>query len=545
MLTRERINGSARSNRPSHSPPAPACAPAPPPLPCQEMTAPREEQEGLPEGWAKVELGQLGIWGSGGTPPRTNPAFYAESGIPWLVIGDLNDGLVFGAKNHITESGLKNSAAKLLDPGTLLVAMYGSIGKMGITGMQCATNQAIAFCIPSEGLTHLKFLFYALKNEQQALVAQGQGGAQQNISQTILKAHPVPLPPLPEQKRIADKLDALLSRVEAGRERLERVPKLVKQFRQAVLSAAVSGELTREWRGGGDAAWEETTIGELLTGIEAGLNVKCEERPPLEAERGLVKISAVTWGRFQQEESKTLPPTEEVPETRRVKRGDFLISRANTLELVGACVIVERITKKLYLSDKVLRLNFKNDGNKVWALYCLRSGLGRQQIESLVSGNQLSMRNLSQDALRSIVLPLPPLPEQVEIVRRVEALFAIADRLEQRYQSALVSFQRLTPALLGKAFRGELVPQNPADEPASVLLARVRAQRAAEGTGPKRGRKPGKAAGQDGAEPKRRGRPPKAQAIPTAMNEAEALRLLQERRQQRAEGARLVGLFED
>lgn len=104
---------------------------------------------------------------------------------------------------------------------------------------------------------------------------------------------------------------------------------------------------------------------------------------------------------------------------------------------------------------------------------------------------------------------LPSLQEQAEIVRRVEALFSIADRLEARYQSALASFDRLTPALLAKAFRGELVPQDPNDEPASVLLERIRAQRAAEGSKPKRGR--GAAPG-SAEEPKRRGRPPKAQA---------------------------------
>ncbi len=149
--------------------------------------------------------------------------------------------------------------------------MYGSIGKMGISGMDCATNQAIAFCFPLQSVIKKSFLFYLLKSERENLFAQGQGGAQQNISQTILKAHAILLPPLPEQKRIADKLDTLLGRVETARERLERVPKLLKTFRQSVLSAAVSGELTREWRGGGEAEWEEDTfrldkIGLIITG---------------------------------------------------------------------------------------------------------------------------------------------------------------------------------------------------------------------------------------------------------------------------------------
>ena len=102
----------------------------------------------LPPGWAKIALEKLGSWGSGGTPKRTDSRFYSNGTIPWLVIGDLNDGVVTQAQTYITEEGLFNSSAKLLPPNTLLIAMYGSIGKLGITGIECATNQAIAFCIP-------------------------------------------------------------------------------------------------------------------------------------------------------------------------------------------------------------------------------------------------------------------------------------------------------------------------------------------------------------------------------------------------------------
>ncbi|TSA85496.1 hypothetical protein FNU79_09880 [Deinococcus detaillensis] len=514
--------------------------------------------------------------------------------------------------------------------------------------------------------------------------------------------------------------------------------------------------------------WVETTLGEMVAGVEAGLNVKCEERPPESNERGLVKISAVTWGRFQEDQSKTLSVSTIVPENRRIEPGDFLISRANTIELVGACVIVNHITRNLYLSDKVLRLRFKVENQKSWILHFLRSKEGRNQIESLSSGNQLSMRNLSQNALLSILLPLPPLPEQTriadkldallsrvesgrerlervpkllkrfrrsvlsaavsgeltrewrgggdaeweeiavgdvvtalngrpfpsaeyttagvrlirpgnlhisgkvvwtekntsylpeswltdnasflmhqgdllmnltaqslkdeflgrvcvkednipallnqricafkpktkydvrpylwvyfkspqfrlfvdtldtgtlikhihsrqvlahemlfpksveqtEIVRRVEALFAIADRIEARYQSALTTFNRLTPALLAKAFRGELVPQDPNDESASVLLERIRLARATSGDKPKRGRGAAKETGSvkpdrpapDNTAPKRRGRPPKAQAeapgIAQASSYEDAVRQLEAQKAARAAAGKLEG----
>lgn len=92
-----------------------------------------------PKSWLECTLGHLGDWGSGGTPVKTKSEYYGGD-IPWLVIGDLNDGLVTAAATSITEAGLANSSARIVDEGTLLVAMYGSIGKLGVAGMRCATN---------------------------------------------------------------------------------------------------------------------------------------------------------------------------------------------------------------------------------------------------------------------------------------------------------------------------------------------------------------------------------------------------------------------
>ena len=202
--------------------------------------------EELPTGWARYPLAAVGRWGSGGTPSRARPQAYGGD-IPWLKIGDLTDGPVHEAEESITREGLENSSAKLLEPNTLLVAMYGSIGKLGISTTACATNQAIAFCKPHEGL-NLKYLFYLLMRERKNLIEQGQGGTQLNISQTILKAHEVSIAPTREQVRIVSRIEELFSDIEEGERALERVQKLVERYRQSVLKAAVTGELTRDWR---------------------------------------------------------------------------------------------------------------------------------------------------------------------------------------------------------------------------------------------------------------------------------------------------------
>jgi type I restriction enzyme S subunit len=209
------------------------------------------------------------------------------------------------------------------------------------------------------------------------------------------------------------------------------------------------------------------------------------ETPPQNDEYGIIKISAVTWGIFDENESKTLPNRNLFIEDRRVNAGDFLISRANTIELLGNPVIVEKVTKNLMLSDKVLRL-VMDDKNKRWLSLFLRSSVGRYEIESRSTGNQLSMRNIGQSSLLDIDLPKPSDKEQEEIVRRVDQFFAFADQIEQRVNDAKARVDKLTQSILAKAFRGELTADWRAEHPelisgensAEALLAKIQAAKA-------------------------------------------------------------------
>ena len=167
--------------------------------------------------------------------------------------------------------------------------------------------------------------------------------------------------------------------------------------------------------------WTETTLGNLLFGIYTGKSMRCEERPPRDGELGVVKVSAVTWGRFDSSQSKTLPSDYRPPEEARIREGDLLISRANTLDLVGSVVLVDSEPRDLFLSDKILRLALSEE-TKTWVFWFLRSKWGREQIKNLATGNQLSMRNISQDALCRIRHPLPPAAEQRRVVAKLDVL---------------------------------------------------------------------------------------------------------------------------
>jgi type I restriction enzyme S subunit len=190
------------------------------------------------EDWLETTLGEIANWGSGGTPKADNPDFY-DGEIPWCVIGDLTESEVWDTEKRITQEGLANSSAKVIDPGSVLLAMYGaSIGKTGISALPMATNQAIAFARCNTELILPKYLLGYLQTQKMKFVEMGHGAAQPNISQTIIKSWPVSLPPISYQEQlvsIIDFFDAALFSVQSSIQS-SRI------LRSSLLSDLLSGE---------------------------------------------------------------------------------------------------------------------------------------------------------------------------------------------------------------------------------------------------------------------------------------------------------------
>ena len=237
-----------------------------------------------PESWKVTNLGEIAEWGSGGTPSRKIASYYSGD-IPWVKTGDLGPKLLLEASEFITEEGVKNSSAKYFPKNSVAIAMYGAtIGKTSILGLDATTNQACAVGIPLEGLTTSAFLYYLLRNEKDNFIAKGKGGAQPNISQTLIKQHEIALPSLAEQKAIAEKLDTLLAQVESTKARLERIPKILKRFRQSVLAAAVSGKLTEGWRADKPFNPEQKVLSEIIESAQVGLVRSSKEQEKFQSE---------------------------------------------------------------------------------------------------------------------------------------------------------------------------------------------------------------------------------------------------------------------
>src|SRR6266545_2985639 len=199
-----------------------------------------------------------------------------------------------------------------------------------------------------------KYIHYYLQGERsgrQHVMNMVYGMGRPVLSLQNLRDIPVPLPDLDEQYEIVAEIEKQFTRLEAGVAGLRRVQANLKRYRAAVLKAACEGKLVATEA----EHWATTTLGTVVTKIEAGKSFRCEERPPHPTEIGVVKVSAVTWGTFDERETKTCLDKSRVDDRYFIRPGDFLFSRANTIDLVGACVIASTVTLKLMLSDKILR----------------------------------------------------------------------------------------------------------------------------------------------------------------------------------------------
>lgn len=199
--------------------------------------------DNFPESWTATTLGQIGKWSTGGTPPRHKTEFFGV-GVPWVKSGDLKDGPIVKADESITKKGLENSNAKLMPKGTISLALYGAtIGRVGLMTFPAATNQACANVVPDNSIVLTTYLFFLLLSHRQQFIEMGQGGAQPNISQGIIRSYAIHLPPLSEQTEILNRIEKIFCVADQIETRYKKAKAHVDKLTQSILAKAFRGEL--------------------------------------------------------------------------------------------------------------------------------------------------------------------------------------------------------------------------------------------------------------------------------------------------------------
>ncbi|WP_276679326.1 restriction endonuclease subunit S [Thalassolituus oleivorans] len=440
----------------------------------------------LPEGWVKSHYGAFLDLQNG---YAFKSSTYVEHGAFVIRIGNVQDGFVsLHNPAYVDLESQENSSFKL-HPDDVLVSLTGNVGRIAIIRQEqlpAVLNQRVARAVWSSGI-NWKYAFYSLQSKYtfDDIMKTAKGAAQLNVSTKDILNIQVDLPPLAEQKVIADKLDTLLAQVETTKARLERIPEILKTFRQSVLAAAVSGKLTEEWRKyiGQESVWSKTI---LLNVVESkprnGWSPKGVDYAT--SIRNLT-LSATTSGKFLNDKFKYIDTELSDDSYLWVKNGDILIQRANTIDYVGVSAIYTGTDNQYIYPDLMMKVTPSERILGNFLLYCLLENRTRKYFKDNATGTSGNMPKINQAVVSNTPIQLPSISEQTEIVRRVEELFAFANSIEQKTNAALERVNNLTQSILAKAFRGELTADWRAENPdlisgensAEALLAKIKAER--------------------------------------------------------------------
>lgn len=397
----------------------------------------------IPKGWEVKKLGDIAITSSGGTPLRTHNEYW-NGNIKWLKISDLNDSLIDNSDEFITEIGLKNSSAKILKKGTLLVAMYGSIGKLGILNTEATTNQAICAIINKKDKKfEIKFLFYFFMSAKEKMLNESFGGVQKNISQTYLKNLEIPLPNLVEQKAIVDKLDDSFAKIENAITNLINTKENLKLYKQSVLKSAFNGDLLPNTS---PTHWEVKRLGKIFNVIGGGTpNTN-------NAEFWGGNISWISSADIDKENFNAIP--------RKFITENAIQNSATNLVPKNTIIVVTRvglgkvaITKEpmCFSQDSQALIPFEKINVKFMAYQIKQIAQNFINISRGTTINGITKQNL-----KDCKICVPPLSEQNLIVAEIDRRFAIVDKTLNLIDKSIQNAKNLKQSILKKAFSGEL-----------------------------------------------------------------------------------------
>lgn len=418
-----------------------------------------------PLNWCKCNLKEIFSTASGGTPSRKEASYY-NGQIPWLKSGELNDNIVKKAEEFITKEGLDNSSAKIFPKGSILLALYGAtVGKIGKLDFEAATNQAICCIYPSK-FFNMNLLFYYLLFQKKFLISQGKGGAQPNISQDIVKNLELFLPPLEEQGRIVEKIEELFSDIDNGIKDLKTAQAQIKQYRQSVLKSAFEGKLYKT------SEWKEVKLNSISMKIGSGATPKGGKHSYYKAGIPIIRSMNVLMNHFSSIGLAYLND-EQAKQLKNVitEKDDVL------LNITGASIGRTCVLPDYYVNARVNQhVAIIRTTNKIVSKF-LSFYLSTPYMQNKINNENygVTRQALTKSTIENFDIPLPSLPEQQQIVAEIEKRFAVADEMEKAVNDSLLQAEKLKQSILKQAFAGKLVPQNPNDEPAAVLLERIKA----------------------------------------------------------------------
>ena len=434
----------------------------------------------LPDGWVWTTLEAISEIILGQSPPSSTYNTDGK-GLPFY-----QGKLEFG-ETYPTPQKWCTAPKKIAEKGDVFISVRAPVGPTNLCPEKSCVGRGLAAIRGLNGIEPL-FILYLMRAYEGELASRGAGTTFNAITGNQLKTFEIPLPPLPEQHRVVAKIEELFTKLDAGINELHKAQSQLKRYRQSVLKAAFEGKLTEAWRTEhqneiGSAAsiagdlpdgWVWTTLEEVSElnprigkqSIDDDLEVTFLPMKNVEELSGKIDLSETK--RFSELKRKSYTP---------FRDGDILFAKVTPCMENGKIVIAHDLKNGIGFGSTefhVIRLS-EEQSKQFFFFYFLQQKFRQEAKRAMTSG--VGLLRVPTDYMRKVPIPLPPLPEQQAIVSEVKSRLSVADEVEKIVTAELKRAEQLRQSILKKAFSGRLVPQDPNDEPASVLLERIKAEK--------------------------------------------------------------------
>ena len=443
----------------------------------------------LPKGWLQVafeDVAEINPRKSVDLKPNETVTF-----VPMAAVNEVSGTIVEGVSRPLQEV---NRGYTQFANGDVIFAKITPSMENGKSAVAIGLENGIGFgstefhVFRSSGAVLPEYLWRFVRQktfrEDAQKVMSGAVG-QQRVPAEYLRAHPLPLPPIAEQKRIAAKIDGLTSRTARARTDLDYIPALVEKYKSRILDLAFTGKLTEDFRGGPSAqvsrkegipeGWAVKSLGDISE-IQGGVQVGKKRALPAElVEIPYLRVANVQRGWLNLDEIKTIAVTLAEKKRLLLQTGDILMNEGGDRDKLGRGWVWGGQIAECIHQNHVFRIRLKDKSLPAEFVSHYANEKGQQYF--IDQGTQTTnLASISKRKVAALPVPVPPSDEAVEIVSRIETAFTWIDRISAEHAAASSLLPKLDAAILSKAFRGELVAQDPNDEPASNLLGRIRAE---------------------------------------------------------------------
>lgn len=386
--------------------------------------------------WKKEPLGKICKTTSGGTPSRKNQSYYQNGTIPWVKSGELENNIITTSEEFITEEGLLNSSAKIFPAGTLLIALYGAtIGKLAFLGIDAATNQAVCGIFQNENVS-LKYLYYYLLFQRPNLIKQGVGGAQPNISQTILKKLEISYPDsITEQQRIVARIEELFSELDKAVGTLKTTKEQLEVYRQAVLK----DEFSR--------VSKYAPLGNVAT---SRLGKMLDKQKNTGTPKKYLRNINVRWFSFDLADLQEMKIEETEFEKYTIKKDDLVICEGGE---PGRCAVWEK-NETIYFQKALHRVRFTVESEPRLYMYYIWFMTNTGALNKFYTGT--GIKHLTGQSLEKVLVPVIDIKIQQKLLASIELRLSVCDSVEKIVDTALAQAGAMRQNILKQAFEGKI-----------------------------------------------------------------------------------------